>query len=103
MLHKFVKFRDLTPKCIQNMAHTELWKAQTHTHRGSYMSAHVLLNLLNKLGKRDKMRGFSSILSLFRNEFNKFNNTTARMLDSIYHMTLHVRLLFNLISAVKTL
>ena len=22
------------------------------------MSAHVLLNLLNKLGKRDKMRGF---------------------------------------------
>ena len=35
------------------------------------MSAHVLL----------------SILSLFRNEFNKFNNTRARMLDSIYHMT----------------
>ena len=29
----------------------------------------------------------SSILSLFRNEFNKFNNTRARMLDSIYHMT----------------
>ena len=26
-------------------------------HRGSYMSAHVLLNLLNELGKRDKMRG----------------------------------------------
>ena len=36
-------------------------------HRGSYMSAHVL--------------------SLFRNEFNKVNNTRARMLDSIYHMT----------------
>ena len=31
------------------------------------MSAHVLLNLLNELRKRDKMRG--------------------RMLDSIYHMT----------------
>ena len=44
------------------------------THRGSYMSAHVLLNLLNELGKRDKMRGLPSILSLFRNEFNKFNN-----------------------------
>ena len=28
------------------------------------MSAHVLLNLLNKLGKRDKMGGLSSILSL---------------------------------------
>ena len=56
-------------------------------HRGSYMSAHVLLNLLNELGKRDKMRGLPSILSLFRNEFDKFNNTRARMLDSIYHMT----------------
>ena len=51
------------------------------------MSAHVLLNLLNELGKRDKMRGLPSILSLFRNEFNKFYNTRARMLDSIYHMT----------------
>ena len=42
------------------------------------MSAHVLLNLLNESGKRDKMRGLPSILSLFRNEFNKFNNTRAR-------------------------
>ena len=56
-------------------------------NRGSYMSAHVLLNLLNELGKRDKMRGLPSILSLFCNEFNKFNDTRARMLDSIYHMT----------------
>ena len=47
-----------------------------HTiYRGSYMSAHVLLNLLNELGKRDKMRGLPSILFLFRNEFNKFNKT----------------------------
>ena len=42
-----------------------------HTHlsilnRGSYMSAHVLFNLSNELGKRDKMRG---------------------LLDSIYHTT----------------
>ena len=56
-------------------------------NRGSYMSARVLLNLLNELRKRDKMRGLLSILSLFRNEFNKLNNTRARMLDSIYHMT----------------
>ena len=34
-------------------------------YKGSYMSAHVLLILLNELGKRDKMRGLSSILSLF--------------------------------------
>ena len=54
------------------------------------MSAYVKLNLLNKLGKRDKMRGLHRILSLFRNEFNKINNTRARMLDSIYHMTLRL-------------
>ena len=29
------------------------------------MSVHVLLNLLNKLGKRDKMGGLPSILSFF--------------------------------------
>ena len=51
------------------------------------MSAHVLLNLLNELGKIEKMRGLQSILSIFRNELNKFNNTRARMLDSVYHMT----------------
>ena len=47
------------------------------------MSAHVLLNLLNELMKRDKMRGLSSIISLFRNEFDKLNNFGARMFDSI--------------------
>ena len=48
--------------------------------RGSYMSAPVLLNLLNNLRKSDKMRGLPSILSLFfRNEFNKFNNSEALM------------------------
>ena len=41
------------------------------------MSAHVLLNLLNELGKRDKMQGLPCILSIFRKEFNKFNNTGA--------------------------
>ena len=34
------------------------------------MNAHVLMNLLNELGKREKMRGLPSILSLFHNEFN---------------------------------
>ena len=52
------------------------------------MSAHVLLNLLNELGKSDKMRGLPSILSFFCNKFNKFINTGARMLDYIYHMAL---------------
>ena len=34
------------------------------------MSAHVLLNLLNELGQRDKMRGLPIILSLSRNKTN---------------------------------
>ena len=52
------------------------------------MSAHVLLNLLNELEKIDKNARLAEHLTLFRNEFNKFNKTGARMLDSIYHMTL---------------
>ena len=47
----------------------------------------VLLNLLNELMLSDKMRVLSSILSPFRNEFNKFNNSGALVSDSIYHMT----------------
>ena len=55
-------------------------------NRESYMNDHVLLNILNELWKRDQMRGLPSILCPFRNEFNKFNNTRARMLDYIYHI-----------------
>ena len=51
------------------------------------MNAHVLLNLLNELVKSDKMRGLPSILSVFSIEFDRFNTTEARMLDSIYHMS----------------
>ena len=56
--------------------------------KGSYMGAHVLLNLFSELRKSNKMQGLPSILSSFCNEFNKFNNTGARKLDFIYHMTL---------------
>ena len=52
----------------------------------TYMSIHVLSNLIKELRKRKQ--SLSSILSLFCNEFNKLNNTGAGMLDSIYHMTL---------------
>ena len=86
----FLLYDDLENPCC--CVACEAWSTQVtlviiNVYRGSYMSAHVLLNLLNELGKKDKMRGLPSILSLFRNEFNKFNNTRARMLDSIYHMT----------------
>ena len=47
----------------------------------------VLLNLLNELRKSDKIQGLPSILSLFHYKFKKINNTRARMLDYIYHMT----------------
>ena len=65
------------------------------------MSAHVLLNLLNEFG--NKMRGLPSILYLFCNEFNKFNNTRARILDSIYHTCMKLSALRRLISGIKTL
>ena len=50
------------------------------------MNVHFLLNLLNKLGKGDKMRSLPSILLLFHIKFK--NNMSARMLESIYQMTL---------------
>ena len=34
-----------------------------------------------------KCEAFREFYLFFRNQFNKFNNTRARMLDSIYHMT----------------
>ena len=39
------------------------------------MNVHVLLKLLNELGKRYKMQDLARILSRFLNEFNKFNYT----------------------------
>ena len=52
------------------------------------MGALVLFNLLNVLKKRDNMHGLFGILLLFRNKYNKINNTAVRRLDSIYHITL---------------
>ena len=43
------------------------------------MSANVLFNLLNKLGKIDKMRGLPSILSFFASSF----------INSIIHVQEH--------------
>ena len=49
------------------------------------MSAHVLLNLSKELEKAIKCEA-CRVFSLFRNKFDKFNNTGAQMLDSIYHI-----------------
>ena len=58
-----------------------------------------LTRIIKRVFERDKMRGLSSILSLSRNSFNKFNDTGVQMLDSIYHMTLKLKSHFG----VKTL
>ena len=61
------------------------------------MSAHVLLNLLNKLltsWGRDKMQGLPSISSLLHNQFIEFNTKGARMFYSIYYMTLKLFLIY---------
>ena len=54
-------------------------------------SAKVLFNLLNEL---------RILFFFFRNKFNKFSNTRALMLDSIYHKTSN--LIKNRIFGVKT-
>ena len=43
--------------------------AEGGIHRGFHISAHVLSNLLNELGKRDKMRGLPSILPFLAMSF----------------------------------
>ena len=55
--------QDLTFRVLEKT----MIKEREKINRGSYMSAHDLLNLLNELGKRDKMQGLSNILSLFHN------------------------------------
>ena len=46
--------------------------------------------MYNELGERDKLQSFTSILSLFREEFNNFNTTGERMLDYIYQLKLEL-------------
>ena len=58
-------------------------------NRRSSLSARVFLNLLNRFNVR-----------LFRNRCEKFNNTGARMLHSVYHRTL--KLLKNRVFGVQT-
>ena len=60
-----------------------------HLYRESYVSAPVLLIVLNKIGKSDKMRGLSSILCCFATS-HKFHYTGARMIYYIYHTTFNL-------------
>ena len=56
-----------------------------------YMSARVLLNLLNELRKMDKTRGLPSILTLFRNKFNKFNNMQYRSTNERFYLSYDIK------------
>ena len=91
MLEYYFEFRPMVQMLFKGISYLQLWHPiclAEQSHLCSFgRGHHVLLNLLNELGKRDQIRGLPSILSLFRNKFNKFNNTRARVLDSIYHMT----------------
>ena len=48
-----------------------------------------MIEFIKPVEKICRMLGKPHILSLFPNSFNKFNNTGARILDYIYHMTLN--------------
>ena len=54
---------------------------------GSYIS--VMYYCIKRVGEKEHLIGF------FPNEFNKFNNTGARMQGSIYHMTLKSHFISN--------
>ena len=63
------------------------------------MGAYVLLNLFNEWLKRDKVRDLLSILSLFRNEFNKSTNVRfyisydVKVISNSYFSRKNLRLL----------
>ena len=59
------------------------------------MSAHVLLNLLNELGKKIRCEALPGIFSVFPNKFNKFNNTGARV-DARFCLSYDTKIAFYL-------
>ena len=51
-MNVYKKYQDALKNCFENV---NIIKVNSRMYRGSYMSAHVLLTLLIRLGKRDKM------------------------------------------------
>ena len=52
------------------------------------MSAHVVLKLLNELGKKIRCEALLSILSVFLNKIYQFNNTGAQKCQILFIMSL---------------
>ena len=51
-----MRFVGISPEAVESLAKYAMEQmTDVSLYRGSYMSAHVLLNLLNELGKRGKM------------------------------------------------
>ena len=73
----------------------ELWKKMIHEAVPSIVSVspNVFKNLLDELWKKMICEAVPSIVWVSPNVFNKFNNTGARMQDSIYRMPLKSRLI----------
>ena len=69
-------------------------------YRDSYLDTNVKIAIYHDTVFRGDTHPYlPSILLLICNEFNKFNNTQAGMLDSVYHMTF--KLFCNHIFGVK--
>ena len=57
------------------------------------MSVHVLMKISNYLGKSDKMQGLPSILLLFCNKFDKFNNKFNWSTNIIFYLSYDVKII----------
>ena len=86
--HNTLHFECIWSNVQLNIILLKLKPKIAHINGGSYMSAYVLLNLLNELRKKIRCQALPNILLVFPNEFNKLNNTGARTQDSFYRMTL---------------
>ena len=64
------------------------------------MSAHVLLNLLNELGKRNKMRGLSSIYLFFA---TSLINSIIQDHDVRFYLSYDIKIILKSHFGVKTL
>ena len=60
------------------------------------MSAHVVSDLLNGLWKSDEMSGLASIVSLYHNEFHKFNSTQYKSTKARFSLLYDVKITFEI-------
>ena len=69
---------------------------------GIYRYFNSSVRRVKQVGEKNKMQGFAEHLIGFPNEFNTFNNTGARMQDSIYHKAEDLHPQMTILSTVVT-